>query len=235
MTSKNLERGMEQKSSVEVIESILDLNQAQVIDVGCGDGWLTRVLAQKGAHVTGIEVSPRQLAHARAMPTVADEHYIQGIAEDLPVPSRSADIVIFFNSLHHVDAQGLPKALKEAARVLKPGGILYVSEPMAEGPYFELMKPAHDETAVRSKAQQALRRGPDFGLLVERQFSHLDSVVLKDFEAFHDRLTSINPEIRDRFDQNEEELRDNFERLGRKTEAGWVFDQPMRVTVLRRS
>lgn len=226
---------MEKRTSTEVMKEILNLNNATVIDVGCGDGWLTRWFAAEGAHATGIEVSPRHLAHARAIRPVGDEHYIQGLAEDLPVPSGSADIVIYFNSLHHVDVEGLPKALKEAARVLKNGGILYVSEPLPEGPYFELMKPAHDETLVRGRAQEALRHGPDYGLLLERQFTHLDSVKLDDFQAFHDRLTSINPYIRERVDEQEAELRLSFERLGQKTDNGWTFEQPMRVTVLRRS
>ena len=226
---------MEKRKSTDVIEEFLDLENAEVIDVGCGDGWLTRWLAGEGAHATGIEVSPRQLAKARAVPPLADEHYITGLAEELPVRNRSADIVIFFNSLHHVDAVGLPKALKEAARVLKHGGVLYVSEPLPEGPYFQLMKPAHDETLVRRRAQEVLRHAPEFGLLLERQLTHLDTVKFKDFQAFHDRITSINSETRARFDDQDQEFRTRFESLGEQEEDGWSFEQPMRVTVMRRN
>ncbi len=226
---------MDRRNGTELLVEILNLDNATVIDVGCGDGWLVRRLAKRGAHVTGVEVSPKQMAMARAATPVSDEHYIQGLAEDLPVTSRSADIVIYFNSLHHIDGDGLMKALREAARVLRSGGILYVSEPLAEGPYFELMKPAHDETAVRQRALDALRFAPEVGLLIERQLTHLDTVRLADFQAFHDRLTSINPHIRDRFDELEEQLRASFELLGAKTDRGWAFDQPMRVSVLRRS
>lgn len=226
---------MEKRNSTELIKELLDLENAVVIDVGCGDGWLTRRLADAGAHVTGIEVSPRQLAKARSVKTVTDESYMTGLAEELPVRNRSADIVIFFNSLHHVDAVGLPKALKEAARVLKHGGVLYVSEPLPEGPYFQLMKPAHDETMVRRRAQEVLRHAPEFGLLLERQLTHVDSVKFKDFLAFHDRITMINPETRARFDDQEDEFRVRFERLGEKIDVGWSFDQPMRVALLRRA
>ena len=226
---------MEQISGTKLMEENLQLEHATVIDVGCGDGWLSRFLAGKGAHVTGVEVSPKHLARARAVQPVADEHYMQGLAEELPVRSRSADIVIYYNSLHHVDAMGLPWALKEASRVLKPGGVLYISEPMAEGAYFELMKPAHDETDARRQANEVLRRGPEFGLLVEKQISHVDSVEFADFQAFHDRITSINPHTRERFDDQEEEFRKNFERLGVQDDDRWSFEQPMRVTILRRS
>ena len=97
------------------------------------------------------------------------------------------------------------------------------------------MKPVHDETAVRNRAQEALRYGPEFGLLLERTFAYTDTVKLKDFQAFHDRLTMINPHVRERFDEKEEELRALFEKFGRRTENGWLFDQPMRAHLMRRS
>jgi len=217
------------------MDELLPLKGATVIDVGCGDGWLVRQLTRKGAHATGVEVSPKHLVHARAIPAVGDEHYMQGIAEDLPAPTRSADIVIFFNSLHHVDQAGLLKALREAARVLKAGGILFVDEPLAKGPYFDTMKPVHDETEVRQRAQDALRYAPEFGLLLEKALTYIDTVRLKDFQAFHDRLTMINPHVRDRFEEKEEELQALFQRLGRRTADGWEFDQPMRAALFRRS
>lgn len=229
------ERSMERRSSLEVIEELLPLRGATIVDVGCGNGWITRLLTQRGAHVTGIEVSPRLLQVARTTPPVGDEHYIQGIGEDLPIVSRSVDIVLYFNSLHHIDKDGLPKAMRESARVLKSGGILYVSEPLPEGAYFEVMKPVHDETAVRQQAQAILRLAPEFGLLLEQTVTHLDEVKLRDFEAFHDRLTSINPHVRENFMEVEEELRANFSRLGRQTDQGWAFDQPMRACLLRRT
>ena len=226
---------MERRLSAELIEEMLPLKGASVVDVGCGDGWLVRSMTRKGAHVTGVEVSPNIWRTPSKFPPAGDEHYIQGIAEDLPIPTRSVDIVIFFNSLHHVDEPGLFKALREAARVLKSGGILFVSEPSPEGPYFETMKPVHDETAVRRRAQEALRYGPEFGLLLEKSLTYIDTVKMKDFNAFHDRLTMINPHVRDRFEEKEEELRALFGRNARKIVDGWIFDQPMRVHLMRRS
>ena len=88
---------------------------------------------------------------------------------------------------------------------------------------------------MRQQAQEALRYGPEFGLLLEKTMTYIDTVKLADFQAFHDRLTMINPHVRDRFDEKEEELQALFEYLGRKTEDGWLFDQPMRLHLMRRS
>jgi hypothetical protein len=97
------------------------------------------------------------------------------------------------------------------------------------------MKPVHDETVVRKRAQEALRYGPEFGLLLEKTLTYVDTVKMRDFNAFHDRLTMINPHVRERFDEKEEQLLALFERNGRKTPDGWLFDQPMRVHLMRRS
>lgn len=226
---------MDRRNSAQVMDELLPLKAATVIDVGCGNGWLTRLMTRRGAHVTGIEVSPRHLQEARSVPVVGDEHYMPGIAEDLPVRTRSVDIVVFFNSLHHIDKDNLAKALRESARVLKSGGILYISEPLAEGDYFETMKPAHDETQVRRQAQDILRYAPEYGLIVERTLTHVDMVKLADYAAFRDRITAINPHVRERFDEREDEIRALFERLGRKVDDGWEFEQPMRVCLLRRA
>lgn len=226
---------MERRSSLEVMEELLPLSGATIVDVGCGNGWLTRILTKRGAHVTGIEVSPRHLQEARAFAPAGDEHFIQGIAEDLPIVSRSVDIVLFFNSLHHIDKDSLPKALRESARVLKAGGILYVCEPLAEGDYFEVMKPVHDETVVRQQAQAILRQAPEYNLLLEQTVTYTDVVKLRDFDAFHDRLTSINPHVREQFIELEEAIRANFNQLGRQTDEGWEFSQPMRACLLRRT
>lgn len=66
------------------MEELLPFRDATVVDVGCGDGWLVRSLTRRGAHATGIEVSPKYLAYAQSIAAVGDEHYMQGIAEDLP-------------------------------------------------------------------------------------------------------------------------------------------------------
>ncbi len=90
------------------------------LDVGCGEGRLTRDLRDRGYEMIGIDASPTLLAAARE----ADPNgrYLEADAARLPVPDGSIALVVAFMSYQDVDE--LETALGEAARVLVPGGHL---------------------------------------------------------------------------------------------------------------
>jgi SAM-dependent methyltransferase len=148
------------RKSADVVREVLPLRGARVLDVGCGDGSLVRLMTKEGAAAIGLEISDRQLARARAETPVGDESYRVGRAETLPFEDHAFDIVAFYNSLHHVPVDSQDEALAESARVLASGGHLFVVEPLAEGPMFELMRPVDDETEVRAAALAARPRVP---------------------------------------------------------------------------
>lgn len=92
----------------------------EAIDVACGTGQSTRALAAIARTVEGIDASAEMLSAARAHPHVA---YRQGSAERLPVGDARVDLVNVALGFHWLDQ---PVFLREAARVLKPGGWLTV-------------------------------------------------------------------------------------------------------------
>ncbi|UBU08578.1 class I SAM-dependent methyltransferase [Nonomuraea gerenzanensis] len=92
------------------------------LDVGSGTGRYTPALARTFGPVTGVEPSVRMREIAQERSAHPDVRYLAGSAEDLPVPSGSADYALLFLSWHHV--QDKPRAVRELARVLKPGGRL---------------------------------------------------------------------------------------------------------------
>ncbi len=97
------------------------------LDVGSGDGALTLVLSQAGASsVVGCDVDPRMLARAAAAKHAARISYVMGRAEKLPFRDGSFEIVTVITVLAFVP-EG-EQALREIARVLRPGGRLVIGE-----------------------------------------------------------------------------------------------------------
>jgi SAM-dependent methyltransferase len=231
-----MEIEMDKRRNTDVIVETLKLEGKRVIDVGCGDGALARVLTRFGAHVLGVECSPRQLAKARAAEKAGDEEIVEGVGQNLPANDDEADIVVFFNSLHHIPIEHQAKAMAEASRVLKPNGEVYVSEPLPFGAFFEAVRPIDDETWVRGAALAAIKGAWVHGLEEETEFSYIHPLILRDYETFRDRIVSANSEREARFAEMDAEMRDRFARLASPgPEGGFLFEQPMRVNLLRKA
>lgn len=101
-----------------LIEAAAIGSGTRVLDVGCGSGEFLRVMASRGAEVVGIDPAPVMLTLARR--TVPDADIRQGDFSALPWPDGSFDVVTAVNALQFADDMVL--ALREAARVLRPGG-----------------------------------------------------------------------------------------------------------------
>jgi SAM-dependent methyltransferase len=102
----------------------------EILDVGCGTGTQAIALAQAGATVTGIDGDPQILARARrkAADAGAGITLLEGRAEALPVPDASVDCVTSTLMFHHLDSATKLAALREASRVLRPGGRLVIAD-----------------------------------------------------------------------------------------------------------
>jgi SAM-dependent methyltransferase len=220
------------RRNVDVLDELLDVRDRDVLDVGCGDGWLVRRLARHGARATGVDTGEAALAQARAHPEAKPEAYRRAGAGELAFAEGAFDFVIFFNSLHHVAPAALDRALGEATRVLRATGRLYVQEPLAQGPYFEVCRPIEDETDVRAAAYAALRRAAD--LRMEREIAFDAPVRFESFEAFRSRQVLSNPARAATFARREAELRAIFEATaGVADDGAYRFLQPTRVNLLR--
>lgn len=228
---------MDRRNNVDVILETLAPHGKRIVDVGCGNGHLSRRLALAGALVLGIECSPRQLAKARTLPPTNGLEIVAGTGQALPVADAYADAVVFFNSLHHIPPSAMVVSLAEAARVLKSDGLVYVSEPIAEGRFFATCRPVDDETQLRAEAQAAIQTAVERGILGERHaFRYLHTVELESFEAFRERIVSANSERDARFEAMEAEMREVFGTNAIRNAAGkFCFDQPMQVHILHRS
>uniref|UniRef100_A0A8C6WVM6 Si:ch211-93g23.2 n=1 Tax=Neogobius melanostomus TaxID=47308 RepID=A0A8C6WVM6_9GOBI len=91
------------------------------VDVGCGSGQGTVLLAPYFDKVVGMDISPAQLQNAQANQTCPNISYRQCPAEQLPFENGTVDLVTAMTAAHWFDR---PRFLEEAYRVLKPGGCL---------------------------------------------------------------------------------------------------------------
>ena len=220
------------RSHQEVLTELLDIQNKDILDVGCGNGHLTRLMTELGANVIGIDAETQQLQRAQ-LKTIRSELYLQGAAEQLPIGDNTTQIIVFFNSLHHVPVNYLGAALNEAHRALKDGGILYISEPLAKGPLFELSRTFNDETIVREEAYKALKRALKNGFVEEKELFYKTEVCYSGFQAYRENSISINPERDIYFQSAGDNFRILFEKLGQREKNGWRFPQAIRVNKLK--
>ena len=104
-----------------MIDALPDLAGRRVLDAGCGTGRYLRVMADRGAIVTGVDLSAAMLARARG----AAGRLVRGSLHALPLQSRTMDVVVCGLALGDVD--DLARAIGEMARVLQPSGRLIYS------------------------------------------------------------------------------------------------------------
>jgi ubiquinone/menaquinone biosynthesis C-methylase UbiE len=125
----------------------------RVLDAGCGDGGVARLLRERAREVVGVDVEPSpEWTEAPGLTfQVAD-------AEALPFPDASFDVVHSKDSLHHMSSPEL--ALREYRRVLKPGGAALIVEANRYNPLFypHMTLALGHEHFTRARFQTLVRR-----------------------------------------------------------------------------
>lgn len=117
-------------ADADAIWRLLELEPgSEVLDLACGHGRIASRLARRGARVTGLDATPLFLEHARAQAAAAGLpiDYVQGDMRSLTWPDQSFDRVIsWFTSFGYFDDEENRVVLREARRVLRPGGKLLI-------------------------------------------------------------------------------------------------------------
>ncbi len=131
-----------------------------IVDAGCGTGGNLRWLAQYGTSF-GFDMSPAALSYAHS----AGERVIQGSIDAIPVASASADLVTSFDVIYHRAVRDDAAAVRECARIIKPGGHFILRVPANDW-----LRGYHDErvhTARRYSHAQVTQLCAQAGLEVK--------------------------------------------------------------------
>jgi len=219
----------------QVIERVLELDGKRLLELGCGRAELTRLLAQggPGRHVTALEVDEIQHAKNLQLTDLPNVDFRLAGAEAIPADDATFDVAFMFKSLHHVPVDSMAAALREIARVLKPGGYAYLSEPIFAGPFNDILKLFHDEQRVRQAAFDAIASAVSAGLFLSDDeiffnapvhfpdFATFDRLILGATHTRHVLSADTLAEVRRRFD-------------AQAGPDGARFKAPMRVNLLRK-
>jgi SAM-dependent methyltransferase len=122
-----------------LLRELGDVTGLRVLDLGCGEGRFSRILASRGATTVGIDPIQALLTHAR---NAGGEHeaYVRGSGDSLPFADQSFDVVVAYLSL--VDIPDFRGAIRESARVLRPGGRFLIAN--VSNLYSTVVEPAVD-------------------------------------------------------------------------------------------
>lgn len=227
-----------QKTLVNEVNLLLDtlpLSGARIVELGCGKAEKTRSLAATGLpqEIVALEVDARQHAKNLQIADLPGVRFAQGGAEAIPAADASVDIVLMFKSLHHVPLALMDQALAEIARVLRPGGLAWISEPVYGGNLNEVFRLFHDEKLVREAAFAAVCRAVERGPLRLRQQLFFDTRShFDDFAAFDARMIQVTHSDHCLSPELYAAVREKFDSF--MTPAGATFLNPQRVDLLVR-
>ncbi len=225
----------EVSTDLSMLERLLDPHGRDVVDIGCGAGALARALAVAGARVVALEVSEEQLAPALAGDGGSGVRYVVGRAQALPLDEAAVDIAVFMRTLHHVPVKDMMQALQEARRVVRPGGTVYVAEPLSEGDFWALTSMIEDELEARQAAQSALAQALDIGLEPVATVEYEVRLRLAGVDEFRELTVAVDPLRAGIFAAHSSELAETFQRMGEPGERPGerCFLSPTRVDLLQ--
>lgn len=118
-----------------------NLSGLRILDFGCGSGANSVLLANRGAHVCGVDISEDLIRLAERRMSVSGRpggaRFVVASAHDLPFPNCAIDIVFGIAILHHLD---LKLVSREIFRVLRPGGRAIFQEPVRNSPGLKFIR-----------------------------------------------------------------------------------------------
>ncbi len=219
----------------DIYNRLLALDDKHILELGCGSAVITRNIATEGENrkITALEVD--EIAHGNnlQMTDLPNVTFALAGAQSIPLEDASVDIVFMFKSLHHVPLDQMNMAMQEIKRVLKPGGLAYISEPIFAGAFNEILRLFHDERIVREAAFNTVKQAVEDELfeLVEQVFFN-SPMQFDSFADFENRIIGATHTQHHLSDEIYALVKERFaQHVGSEGAKFWM---PIRVDLLRR-
>jgi len=222
-------------TELEIMSSTLPLAGSHILELGCGRAWMTRQIAQQFSPESIIATETDQIQHEKNLliDDLPGVSFVYGSAASIDLPDASVDVVIMLKSLHHVPVDLLGQAIQEIARVLKPGSLAYISEPVYSGDLNEIMSLFNDERVVRQAAFDAVKQAVKQEILeLKEQIFFNSPGHYRNFEHFEQRMLNVTHTQHQIDATLYAKIQQTFMR--HMTDAGADFLKPSRVDLLRR-
>jgi ubiquinone/menaquinone biosynthesis C-methylase UbiE len=235
MTKQSLTQITETCAEYEVYERLLSLDGMDILELGCGTADLTRQIAThgNGRRITATEVDCIQHEKNLLIDDLPNVTFVLAGSEAIPSEDETFDIVFMFKSLHHVPLELMEQALNEVHRVLRPGGLAYISEPVFHGDFNDILRLFHDEEAVREAAFNTIKNAADKNLftLQEEVFFNVP-LLFEDFDQFDRLIINVTHNDHQLSPELYQKVKDEF--ALKMQPDGAKFLMPIRVDLLRK-
>ena len=223
-------------TELELMQRVLPLENAVIVELGCGRAWMTRRMAEDFPvqRVVATEVDRVQHEKNLAIDGLQKVEFQYGGMQQIDLEDGEADIVIMLKSLHHVPLDLMDQGFAEISRVLKPGGLAYISEPVYAGDFNEILRLFNDEKMVREEAFAAVKRALDSGAFeLEDEIFFESPGHYASWEEFEDRMLKVTHTRHEIDGDLYEKIKASF--MQHMTTDGAFFKKPSRVDLLRKA
>ncbi len=190
---KLIEENITQTVDELYIIETLNLNNKTILELGCGTASITKKISQNGFNRKIIACEVDEIQHNKNLQEkFSNIEFKLCSAQNITLEDNSVDIIFMFKSFHHIPKEHMNAALNDIKRVLKPNGLVYISEPLFKGEQNDLVAMFHDEEKVRIDAFEAIKKSVDnqtFKLFREIFFQ--TEMIYKDFEDFKNKQMNL--------------------------------------------
>jgi len=232
---KLLEQDISQTFNEHYIVETFNLNNKVILELGCGAASMTQKIASTGFDRKVIAYEVDSIQHEKNIKLKLDNvEFVLCGAQDIQLEDASIDAIFMFKSFHHIPKELMTTALEEVNRVLKPGGLAYISEPLFQGQQNELIAMFHDEEQVRIDAFEAIKDFVEHDRikLFKEMFFYQESSY-KNFADFKNKHMNLSYNDDNISKTLEGEIKEKYLSFSNKDESAY-FLKPFRVDILQK-